>query len=74
MIDWSKCEIAERVPGKVSGAWVVKGTRIGVDGILANAADGYTPSELAEMFPGLRVEQAARIIEFGRQKADANTA
>jgi hypothetical protein len=26
MIDWSKCEDVERVPGKVSGQWIGKGT------------------------------------------------
>jgi hypothetical protein len=28
MLDWTQCAAVERVPGKVSGAWVFKGTRV----------------------------------------------
>ena len=28
MLDWSNCPEVERVEGKVSGAWVFKGTRV----------------------------------------------
>ncbi len=67
MIDWSKCPDAERIPGKVSGAWLVVGTRIPVQGILDNAEDGYSPEEIAtEIFDGLDPERARRIIEFAR--------
>jgi uncharacterized protein (DUF433 family) len=73
MIDWAKCDIVERLPGKVSGAWVVRGTRITVDGIVANAADGHTMAELAAMFPDLTEAEARRVIEFARQTVDADT-
>jgi len=26
-LDWSQCPAAESIPGKVSGAWVLRGTR-----------------------------------------------
>lgn len=26
-LDWSQCSEVESIPGKVSGAWVLKGTR-----------------------------------------------
>jgi len=29
-LDWSKCDAVESIPGKVSGAWVFKGTRMPV--------------------------------------------
>ena len=74
MVEWSKCDAVERLPGKLSGQWVVKGTRIGVDAVLANAADGYPPCELVAMFPGLREEDAARIIDFAGKGVDAHTA
>ena len=74
MVDWSKCDAVERVPGKVSGAWIVRGTRIAVEAITENADDGYTPSELAAMFSGLSEETAARIIAFAKQPVDANPA
>jgi hypothetical protein len=48
-MDWSGCQVVEQVPGKVSGQWIVKGTRILADGVLENADAGYTPEELAAL-------------------------
>jgi hypothetical protein len=28
-LDWSQCPAVESIPGKVSGAWVFRGTRVG---------------------------------------------
>jgi uncharacterized protein (DUF433 family) len=36
MLDWSKCTALESIPGKVSGAWVFRGTRVPVSAILKN--------------------------------------
>jgi uncharacterized protein (DUF433 family) len=67
-IDWTDCPDVERIPGKVSGQWIVVGTRILAQGVIDNAEDGYTPEELAdEHFPGLGVERARRIIAFAKQ-------
>ncbi len=41
-IDWSDCPDVEQVPGRVSGQWVVKDTRILAQGIIDNAED-FTP-------------------------------
>ena len=69
-IDWTDCPDIERIPGKVSGQWIVVGTRILAQGVIDNAEDGYTPEELAdEHFPGLGVERARRIIAFAKQHA-----
>jgi uncharacterized protein (DUF433 family) len=68
-IDWTKCKDAERIDGKVSGAWLVVGTRIPVQAVLDNA-DDFTPEEMAEeIYDGLPVERARRIIQFARQHA-----
>jgi uncharacterized protein (DUF433 family) len=65
-IDWELCEDVERVPGKVSGALIVKGTRIPVEAVLENATD-YTPEQIvAEIYPSLPLERARRIIAFAR--------
>jgi len=40
MIDWSQCPDVERIPGKVSGAWLVAGTRIPADAVLDYVEDG----------------------------------
>jgi hypothetical protein len=35
-LDWSECQAVESVPGKVSGAWVFKGTRTPVAVVFEN--------------------------------------
>ena len=32
MLDWQSCAAVERIPGKVSGEWLFKGTRVPVRG------------------------------------------
>jgi uncharacterized protein (DUF433 family) len=65
-IDWSDSPDVEQVPGRVSGQWVVKDTRILADGVVVNS-DDYTPDEIAtEIFPGLGIERARRIVAYAR--------
>jgi uncharacterized protein (DUF433 family) len=61
-IDWSRCPDVESVPGRCSGAWVAKNSRVMVEGILENAEDA-SPEEVAGMFE-LPVEQVRRILAF----------
>ena len=42
MLDWSKCGAAKRIAGKVSGAWLFKGTRVPVAALFENLEDGAT--------------------------------
>ena len=70
-MDWSKCTDVERIPGKVSGVWLVVGTRIPVQAVLDNA-DDFTPEEIvAEIYPSLPLDRARRIIAYARRRADA---
>jgi uncharacterized protein (DUF433 family) len=63
-IDWTQCELIERVPGKVSGRPIVRGTRILPDAIV-NSYDVGEPLELIhENYPGLSIPQIQRLIEF----------
>jgi uncharacterized protein (DUF433 family) len=72
MIDWKDCPDVERVPGKVSGAWLVVGTRIPADAVLDNVADGYSAEEIvAKIYPGLPLERAKRMLAFARERAYA---
>jgi len=72
-IDWTACELIERVPGKVSGRPVVRGTRIMPDAIVGSYDLGETIDELREGFPTLSVEQIKRLIEFAHaQRAQAS--
>jgi uncharacterized protein (DUF433 family) len=69
MIDWSQCPDVERVPGRVSGQWVVKDTRILAQGVIDHAED-FTPEEIAnEIYEGLEADRARRIIEYARRHA-----
>ena len=49
-LDWSKCAAVESVPGKVSGAWVFRGTRLPVTTIFENLEDGMSIEEIMEQF------------------------
>ena len=72
-IDWTACELIERVPGKVSGRPVVRGTRIMPDAIVGSYDLGETIDELREGFPSLSISQIERLIEFAHaQRAQAN--
>ncbi len=64
VMDWTGCPDVERVPGKVSGAWLVKGTRIRADDVIANAADFTAEEIVATIYPSLPLEAARRVIAF----------
>jgi uncharacterized protein (DUF433 family) len=67
-IDWTLCELIERVPGKVSGRPIVRGTRILPDAIV-NSYDVGEPLELIhENYPGLSIQQIQRLIEFAHAR------
>lgn len=62
-LDWSQCPAVESVRGKVSGAWVSKGTRTPVAVVFENLEDGMTNDEVVEQFPVSR-EGAKAVTEF----------
>lgn len=62
-LDWSQCPAVESIPGKVSGAWVFKGTRTPVSIVFENLQDGLSIDELMEQYPLTR-EQIAAALEF----------
>jgi uncharacterized protein (DUF433 family) len=55
-LDWSQCEAVESIPGKVSGAWVLRGTRTPVKILFENLETGMSIEELMEQFPVTREE------------------
>lgn len=63
-IDWSLCPGVECVPGKMSGAWVFRGTRMPVATVFENLEAGMTIDELIEMFDGLTREQVKAVLDF----------
>jgi uncharacterized protein (DUF433 family) len=40
LLDWTQCAAVERVPGKVSGAWVFRTTRVPVRALFENLEVG----------------------------------
>jgi uncharacterized protein (DUF433 family) len=66
MIDWSNCPDAESIPGKVSGAWCVKGHRVPVQAIIDNAADATAEEIATEIFPSVPLEIVRRVLQFAR--------
>jgi uncharacterized protein (DUF433 family) len=60
MLDWSECGAVERVPGKVSGIWLFKGTRVPVKALFENLEAGATVDQFLEWFPGVSREQRSR--------------
>jgi uncharacterized protein (DUF433 family) len=69
-IDWTKCELIECVPGKVSGRPVVRGTRIMPEAIVGSYDLGETIEELHQGFPTLSVVQIKRLIEFAHAQRE----
>ena len=69
-IDWTQCELIERVPGKVSGRPVVRGTRIMPDAIVGSYDLGETIAELHEGFPTLSISQIESLIEFAHAQLE----
>ena len=57
MLDWTTCEVVERQPGRVSGAWVFRGTRVPVSALFANIEGGAT---IEDFLSGSRVSRASR--------------
>jgi uncharacterized protein (DUF433 family) len=64
MIDWSQCPAVESVPGKLSGAWVFKDTRLPISVLFGNLACGATVQEVVEWYPGVKEEQLVAVLEF----------
>jgi uncharacterized protein (DUF433 family) len=62
-LDWSQCPAVESIPGKVSGAWVFKDTRMPVSIVFENLEAGATIDEIMEWFH-LKREQIATVLEF----------
>ena len=63
MTNWNTCPAVERVPGRVSGAWVFSGTRIPLFALYENLASGATIDEFVEWFPGVDEWQVREVLE-----------
>ena len=69
-IDWTGCELVERIPGKVSGRPIVRGTRILADTIVQDAELGSSLEEIQENYPDLPLRVIERLISFAHSRQE----
>lgn len=67
-LDWSECAAEESVPGRVSGAWVLRNTRMPVSVIFENLEYGTTIDESIENYNVTR-EEVQAVLAFAAQSA-----
>jgi len=71
-LDWSQCPAVESIPGKVSGAWVFRGTRLPVATVIENLED-LSIEEVMEQFDVTR-EQITAVLDFVAKSLNAPAA
>ena len=62
--DWNNCPVVERETGKVSGAWVFRGTRVPVRALFENVESGASVDGFLEWFPGVTRQQVDTVLEY----------
>lgn len=67
-MDWSRCPVVESVPGKVSGVWVFRGTRVPVSAIFENLKTSSV-DEVLDNFNVTR-DQVLAVLDFAAKSAD----
>jgi uncharacterized protein (DUF433 family) len=65
-LDWSKCSAVESIPGKVSGAWVFKGTRMPVQTVFENLEAGMSIDEITQVFD-VTPEEVKAVLRFASE-------
>ncbi len=68
-LDWSQCPGVERIPGKLSRAWVFRESRMPVKLVFENLEDGMTIDEITEQYDVTR-EQVKAVIDFAARSLD----
>lgn len=71
MLDWSQCSAVERIPGKVSGAWLFKGTRVPVKALFENLEGGASLADFLEWFPDVSRTQAEQVLRHSKHSLAA---
>lgn len=69
-LDWSQCPAVESVPGRLSGAWVFRDTRMPVSTVFLNLEAGSTVDEIVEQFDVTR-DQINAVLEFAARSLEA---
>ncbi len=66
-MNWTDCPIIEQVPGRVSGAPVMRGTRVRPEDLLANVDQG--PEWLANAY-SIPIEDIREVLAFYEARRD----
>jgi uncharacterized protein (DUF433 family) len=69
MIDWSQCPAVESVPGKVSGAWVFRGTRMPVQTVFDNLEAGMSLAEITQVFD-VKPDEVKAVLRFASKSLE----
>jgi uncharacterized protein (DUF433 family) len=67
MLDWSTCPAVERIPGKVSGEWLFKNTRVPVRALFENLEGGARVDDFLEWFPGVTREHVELVLRHAEE-------
>jgi uncharacterized protein (DUF433 family) len=68
-LDWSQCPAVESVADRLSGAWVLKNTRLPVSAIFENLEAGSDLDEIVEQFH-VDPKQVKAVLEFAARSLD----
>ena len=68
-LDWSQCPAVESIPGKVSGAWVLKNTRMPIQTIFENLEAGLSVREITEVFD-VTGQEVKAVLHFATQSLE----
>ena len=71
MISWSSCPAAERDPGRASGAWVFRGTRVPVAALFEDLEDGASIKDFVQWFPGVSLDQVRVVLDHAARSSAA---
>jgi uncharacterized protein (DUF433 family) len=71
-LDWSQCPAVESIPGKVSGAWVFRGTRMPVSTVFENLEVGASIDDIIEWFDLTRAQVTA-VLDFAARSLEVPT-
>ena len=63
-LDWSHCPLAESIPGRLNGAWVIRDTRMPIKLIFENLEAGATVEQIVEWYPGVSTQQVKAAVAF----------
>ena len=67
MLDWTTCPAVDRVPDRVSGAWVFRGTRVPVRALFENLEESASVNEFLDWVPGVTREQVLAVLAHAEQ-------